>query len=317
MIERTIYLLIVGIVSAATSIFLILPLFFIYEIIFKGVKEKKQDHRALPMCAQTKEQQEQILSAIDKLLSYPFEEVSIRAKDGGLLYAKYYHVTDGAPVDICFHGYRGTGIRDMSGFAKVAMDVGHNLLIVDMRAHGKSKGRYLSFGQKESGDCKRWVNYVINRFGSDVKICLSGVSMGASTILMANRFNLPDNVKCMVADSPYASPKDILISVLENKRLKAKLLYPIIAFSGMLFGGISLPTITADEAVKKSNIPTLIIHGEEDSFVPCEMSKKIATARSGIERHTFKGAEHVGSSLTDTERYTNLVANFITEKTAS
>ena len=204
----------------------------------------------------------------------------------------------------------------MSGYAKVAMDVGHNLLIVDMRAHGKSKGRYLTFGQKESVDCKRWVNYVINRFGGDVKICLSGVSMGASTILMANRFSLPNNVKCMVADSPYASPKDILISVLEHKRLKAKLLYPIIAFSGMLFGGVSLPTITADDAVKQSNIPTLIIHGEEDSFVPCSMSEKIASARGGIERYTFKGAEHVGSSLTDTPRYTQIVQEFITKHTA-
>ena len=316
MIENTLYLIIVGAVAAATSIFLIFPLFAIYEIVFKGKKEKKQDHYALPMCAQTVQQQKHILSVIDGLINYPYEEVSIRAKDGGLLFAKYFHVLDGAPVDICFHGYHGTGIRDMSGYAKVAMDVGHNLLIVDMRAHGKSKGRYLTFGQKESVDCKRWVNYVINRFGGDVKICLSGVSMGASTILMANRFSLPNNVKCMVADSPYASPKDILISVLEHKRLKAKLLYPIIAFSGMLFGGVSLPTITADDAVKQSNIPTLIIHGEEDSFVPCSMSEKIALARDGIERHVFKGAEHVGCSLTDTPRYTQIVQEFITKHTA-
>ena len=316
MIENTVYIIVASAVAAATSIFFIFPLLGIYEIIFRGRKLKKQNNYALPVCAQTEQQKEYMLSVIESLINYPYEEVGIRARDGGLLYAKYFQVKEGAPVDICFHGYHGTGIRDMSGYAKVAMDAGHNLLIVDMRAHGKSKGKHLTFGQKESVDCKRWINYVINRFGGDVKICLSGVSMGASTILMANRFDLPENVKCMVADSPYTSPKDILISVLEHKHLNAKLLYPIIAFSGMLFGGISLPTITADDAVKNSNIPTLILHGEEDSFVPCEMSEKIALARDGIERHVFKGAEHVGCSLTDTPRYTKIVQEFINKHTA-
>mgnify|MGYP006356952321 FL=1 len=43
----------------------------------------------------------------------PYEEFCIKSFDGLSLYGKYYHYEDGAPIEIMFHGYRGSAERDL------------------------------------------------------------------------------------------------------------------------------------------------------------------------------------------------------------
>ena len=58
-------------------------------------------------------------------------------------------------------------------------------LHIDQRAAGESEGKYIGFGVLESRDCCLWAQYIAKRFGPDQKIILAGLSMGASTVLMA------------------------------------------------------------------------------------------------------------------------------------
>lgn len=311
MIESSILSIVVGTAFGIIGLFFIAPLYAIYNIVFRTSKKVRNNYYAMPESAHTQGERDRMKELIDKLLNTPCEEVYTRSKEGLILTGRYYHNSDGAPLDLVFHGYHGTGVRDMCGYAELSIENGHNPLIVDQRAHGNSQGKYLTFGHKEREDCKRWVEYAVSRFGKDVKILLGGVSMGASTILMACELGLPDNVKGIIADSPYSSPREVICSVLKSKGMPVKVAYQVIAFSAMVFGRISLPTVTASQAVKKCNIPILIIHGEEDGFVPCQMSKPIAEAREGIERHTFAGADHAMSCLVDTKRYKSIVRDFM------
>ena len=68
---------------------------------------------------------------------------------------------------------------------------------------------------------------------------------------------------------------------------------------------------TAAAEVKKAKGPILLIRGEDDRFVPCEMSKEIAAASPLVERHTFPGAGHGLSYMTDRERYLTLVDDIL------
>lgn len=135
----------------------------------------------------------------------PFEEVRISSFDKTELYGRLYHNIEGAPVCIQFHGYRSDAMRDFSGGFKTVIDRGHNTLVVDQRAHGKSGDNKITFGVRESLDCKEWIKYVIDRFGKDTEIFLAGVSMGAATVLMALEHDLPKNVKGVFADCGYSS----------------------------------------------------------------------------------------------------------------
>lgn len=250
---------------------------------------------------------------IRTLKDRPCEVVSIRSHDGLVLQGRYYHCRDGAPLDICIHGYRSTAIRDMCGIIRLLDDLKHNVLLVDQRAHSNSQGHAISFGIRERWDCLSWVNYARERFGEDVRILLCGVSMGAATVLMASDLDFGGCVRGILADSPYSSPEKIIRKVCRDMHLPDRPLWPLIALSARLWGGFKLTELTAAEAAGRSDLPILIMHGEDDRFVPQEMSAEIAQARPDIQRHTFPGAAHAFSNIVDTPRYERIAKDFIAQ----
>lgn len=240
----------------------------------------------------------------------PCEFISIQSHDGLTLSGRYYHTRDGAPLDIAFHGYRSSCMTDFSGGSGLSINMGHNLILVDQRAHGKSGGRTIGFGILERHDCLRWAEYAVERFGPDVQILLYGISMGGATVLMASGLDLPENVKGIVADCPYSSVKDIICRVGKKMGLPAWLTWPLLRIGARVYGGFDIAETDAAEAVKAAKVPILIIHGEEDTFVPCEMSDIASHNPELITRVTFPGADHGLSFLVDEANYRKAVGSF-------
>ncbi len=248
---------------------------------------------------------------IDNLRNLPCEFIEIKAScDGTPLSARYYHQSDDAPIAILCHGYRGTAFRDFCGGHKLAYDMGHNILLIDERAHGKSGGNTITFGIKERHDVVDWSKYIANRFPNS-KIILYGISMGGTTVLLTSELDLPNQVKAICADCPYISPRVILKRTVKTMPFPKNCGYPFLFSAARIFGGFSLSDLSAADAVKHAKIPILIIHGEADDFVPCDMSREIAKANPDIILETFPGADHGVSYLTNTERYTKIVKDFL------
>lgn len=246
-----------------------------------------------------------------QLKARPFEAVSVVSHDGLTLTGNYYHVKDGAPLDICFHGYKSNPYTDFSGGSELSFQMEHNVLLVDQRAHGNSQGKTISFGILERQDLLRWVDYSIERFGPDVRILLYGVSMGGATVLMASELPLSENVKAIVADCPYSSPLEIILDVGKKSGLPAWLIRPFAISGARIFGGFDLTECDAREAVKHTKVPVLIIHGEADGFVPQEMSDIVQSNPRMVTRYTFPNADHGISYLVDTPRYQQIVRDFL------
>lgn len=204
----------------------------------------------------------------------PQQEFSIITFDGLKLYARYYEYKPGAPIELMFHGYRGNAQRDLCGGALRSFRLGRSALIVDQRASGKSQGNVITFGIHESRDCLCWVDFMVKHFGSDVKILLTGISMGAATVLNAAGNPLPPNVIGVLADCGYSTPADIIKSVIRQMGLPADLAYPFVKLGAKLFGKFNLEEISPIESVKKCTVPVIFYHGEDDAYVPCTMSKK-------------------------------------------
>ena len=253
-------------------------------------------------------------SVIAEFLDVPYEEVSILSHDGLKLTGRYYHVADGAPLEIQCHGYKGNAIRDFGGNWKIANEAGRNVLLIDERAHGNSEGNTITFGILERTDVINWIKYANQRFG-DIPIILSGVSMGAATVLMVSGMDLPANVKGIIADCPYDAPSNIIKKVLgADMGMPVKFVYPLIKLGGMLYGKFNLDAASPVEAVTDANVPILLIHSDDDRFVPYEMSCNIhAAAPEKIEFHTIHGAGHAYNYATAPEEYTKIVHAF-TEK---
>ena len=286
---------------------------FSYRTAFYSSAHRKEDHYALPQGEQYEKERQRMLSLIRRMDDIPYESVSISARDGTRLFARYFHVRDGAPLQIQFHGYRGTALRDFCGGNKLARESGQNTLVVDQRAHGRNGGRTITFGIRERMDCLCWAEYASQRFGSNTPIFLSGVSMGAATVLMASELELPCNVIGIIADCPYSSPEAIIRKVCrEDMHLPPALVMPFVRLGARLFGHFDLKEASAVQAVRNTDIPILLLHGEDDRFVPCDMSREIFDACAGEKtRITFPGAGHGLSYIVDTVRYSEAVSRFV------
>ena len=255
---------------------------------------------------------DKIFECTRKMDEEPFEPVYITSYDGLKLFGRYYHYAEGAPLKIIFHGYRGLALRDSSGGYTMAKKLGYNVIAVDQRAHGMSQGHVITFGIRERYDVLSWIEYANARFGSDTPIVLSGVSMGAATVVMAATLPLPQNVCCIFADCPYSTPGAIIRKVSDDIHIPGKLVYPFIRFAARLLGGFDLEETSALEGAKRSTVPILLLHGEDDRFVPLEMSREIHENSNGCTSlATFPKAGHGLSYMIVPKEYEAVCFEFL------
>ena len=274
------------------------------------------DHRESPYDLPPEEQydpyREDMTALIAALDAAAFEPVEIASRDGGRLFGRCYQTDGDGPLVIGFHGYKSTALRDMCGAGELIRQMGMGAIFPDQRAHGSSDGRTISFGVNERFDCLSWARYAAQRWPGR-PIVLMGVSMGAATVLMASDLELPREVKGIIADCPYSDPSAIIEKVGRDSMGPASiLLYPFILLGARLYGGFSLTAASPLKAVRRARVPILLIHGEDDRFVPCDMSREIYDACTGPRtRVTIPGAPHAIAYILDRDKYARAVRRFL------
>ena len=214
---------------------------------------------------------------------------------------------------IVVHGYGGSG-KLMSDKSKYFYDMGYNVLIPDLRGHGKSEGDYIGMGWKDRLDIISWINFIINE-NPNAEIVLHGTSMGAATVLMTSGENLPSNVKAIVADCAYTSAWDEFSYQLETYlKVPSSYILNVTNMVTKLKAGYSLKEASALECVKKATVPILYIHGDKDKFVPYSMMDKLYDAtNSPKEKLTIEGGEHANSDLVSPFLYWLTVEDFLNQ----
>lgn len=246
--------------------------------------------------------------------SFAQEDFYITSFDGLKLHAKYFEYTPNAPMEIMFHGYRGSAERDLSGGIQRCFALGRSVLLVDQRTSCGSEGNVITFGINEHRDCLAWIDFAVHHFGPDVKIILTGISMGATTVMMAAGKSLPENVVGVLADCGFSTAKEIIKKCARQMHLPTDFLYPFIRLAARMFGHFDLEEYSALEAMKTCRLPIIFIHGEDDDFVPCDMSREVYEACTSPKRmFTVPGAGHGLVYLVDQPGYFKAVTEFFTE----
>ena len=305
------FILLIILIAIIFAILLISYICFKLTFYLKKQKNNNPDEIILPDDLIFQKYKDIIISDIKEVRQYPYKEYSITSFDGLKLYGKYYENIPGAPIEIMFHGYKGSGERDLSTGVKRAFKCGRNALLVDQRGSGNSEGHVTSFGINERLDCQAWANFISKEFGQNTKLFLTGISMGAATVLMASSLELPENVISILADCGYNKPSDIIKKVIKDMKLPPAIFYPFIKLGARLFGKFNLEQTSPYECVKKSKLPIIFIHGDNDALVPCDMSIKLYDACNSEKKLvTINNAEHGVSYLVDPDKYINELNSF-------
>ena len=269
-----------------------------------GFEKQMSEHKALF------DEGKRFYDAADK------KDVYIQSRDGLKLHGVFVKNGEGKKIIIQAHGFRSVPRRDFSVVMPYFYNKGFSFLMFDQRAHGESEGEYITYGVYERYDLLDWISFVISECGNDAEILLHGISMGAATVLMASGLGLPDNVKAIIADCGYTSPRDIYTHVLATSYNATP--FPILTIAGMIakrkakFGFKDASTL---DAMEKNTTPVLFVHGEEDAFVPIEMTERnFEACKAEKKMLRVKGALHACSYLVDKEKCEKEMDGFLANK---
>lgn len=240
------------------------------------------------------------------------EEYEIMNREGFPLHGYLIRSKRASNVYVFYnHGYRSPdGGMEFGCLYPMWEKYDYNCFFVDHRGHGKSGGTHISFGLHESVDNMEWLAFMRKEFGENIQIILHGQSMGAATVLMMSGKELPDQVKCIVADCGFSCYFDEALHVIQfpGNRLVMEIanLYLRLAHK------VDMKKAKPVEAVTQAKKPILFTHGGKDSFVPTHMGElNYEACVSEKEFHVFPEAEHATSLLVYPEEYADCVDKFI------
>lgn len=243
------------------------------------------------------------------------EVVEIVSHDGVPLVGHWIPQENARRVIIAMHGWRSSWEHDFGLIRDFWEKSGCSVLYADQRGQGESGGDYIGFGPIERYDCLDWVNWVTGRCGSGVPIYLWGVSMGASSVLMASDLPMPGNVRGIVGDCGFTSPHAIWKHVATNNlhmrfRLRGAMANTMYRRKTQM----DAAAFSTTDALCKTNIPVLFIHGTDDRFVPVEMTfENYKACHSPKKLLIVPGAGHCMSYFLEPERYETIVKEFWSE----
>lgn len=253
-------------------------------------------------------------AASQRLAAVPHEVVTIESWDGLRLAGHWFPCPDARHIIIAFHGWHSAWCRDFGLIADFWRQEKCSVLYVEQRAQQNSQGAYIGFGLTERRDCLAWAQWVTERFGTALPIYLAGVSMGGATVLMAADLPLPPAVRGIIADSAYTSPRAIWQHVA-RKNLHIPFLLggwmaDQVCRARLSVGSDECSTLASLAATKK---PVLLIHGEDDHFVPVRMAyENQAACAAPCQLLVVPEADHAMSYYMDRPEYEERLRRFWT-----
>ncbi|MDM0964049.1 alpha/beta hydrolase [Clostridium perfringens] len=194
---------------------------------------------------------------------------------------------------------------------------GFNVLIVNQRRHGKSEGKYSTYGFYEKYDVNMWIEYLKSRFGNDIILGLHGESMGAGTVMETIPLN--DSIKFVIEDCGYSNFHELIgfqITHAYKNRLVRKILRPSLIFANFFMktkAKFSMKKIVPIDIVSSTSLPMMFIHGKEDYFVPWYMAVDLYNAKTkGYKKlYLVEGAKHAEALEVNKILYEKKIMTFI------
>ncbi|MCT3234812.1 serine aminopeptidase domain-containing protein [Lactiplantibacillus plantarum] len=220
-----------------------------------------------------------------------------------------YYIQNGDSTKTVIIGQGWTEHVDWIGYvSKIWYDMGYNVLMPSQRGQFLSDGDNLTFGYQDKYDWLNWVKMVDERNGADSQVVFYGQSLGADTVLEAASVpGLSKSVKAVVSDAGYATLPELgsslynkaitaVSNALQSIGLPAITSLPFLSYDKIVAAmnarlikeqGFSVDDLSATDAASKITIPLLLIHTQDDAFIPYTQSLELAAANHSANQEVW------------------------------
>jgi alpha-beta hydrolase superfamily lysophospholipase len=213
------------------------------------------------------------------------EPIEARGSDGAKLAGRWYPApaltTTGRTV-LLLHGFaEDSSALELRRVATLNQH-GWNVAALDSRGCGQSEGRYATFGGREAGDIRAWLD-VLARLAVVIDPALRfspvlwGRSMGAAIAVRAAAQT--PGLAALVLESPLVE-LDAAVAVLMRKRGLPfpKILARLITRRAARLAGVSLSRPRSIDLAPRVACPILIVHGSNDALVSTAEARMLSAA---------------------------------------
>jgi uncharacterized protein len=211
---------------------------------------------------------------------------------------------------LLLHGVRSdrTSMIERAEFLKT---LGISSALIDMQAHGETKGDTISFGHFESKDASNGIAYLKSNIGCE-KIIVIGLSLGGAAALLGSA---SQEANALVLESVYPTIEEAVRDRLESKVGKiAGIMAPLLYHQIPLRIAVPIERLRPIEALKSIQLPVYIIGGSLDrSTTPSETLRMYDAVKSSKKIWIVEGAAHQDIYAFTRKMYEQKIREFIAE----
>lgn len=214
---------------------------------------------------------------------------------------------------LLLHGHNSCKEAELQ-LAKRLATHGFNSLCYDSRGCGESGGRFCTYGFYEKGDCSRYLDELLRRYGETVvgPVSIYGNSFGGAVALQVmaqdRRF------RCGIVESTFATLREVVRDY--EKNLVGVRLDPLtdraLARGGVL-AHFPPDLVRPEESAKAIRCPVLVVHGTADTDISSRYGERIFRnlSSAGSQWFPVPGAGHTDLWTRGGDAYEQAFLNFL------
>jgi uncharacterized protein len=214
------------------------------------------------------------------------ETLAFSSSDGTKL-AGWWVPRSGATKTIILLHTLGGNREDLSVFAEPLWKAGFNLVMLDLRSHGMSEGKYFTYGFHEWKDIQAAID-TVNPKQANQTFSILGVSAGGTVAISAAARD--PRIQKVVTIGTFADLSETIEA--QTKWLPGFWRERALGRSQEL-AGFTVKETSARQWIAQVKVPVMIAHGEADSYIPFQNGEQLfAAAREPKTLYKIPGATH-------------------------
>lgn len=238
------------------------------------------------------------------------QEVTV-TNDGLKLCGEYYDF--GFDRSVIIIPGRSESLMYSYYFAIPYYKAGCNILVIDIRSHGNSEGKYNYVCNGEDGDILCWAKLLHDRFGCE-NVILHGICIGAGTcVLLAARDDCPDYIKAIISEGGYISFPETFRRHMNQIHKPVFPVMPMVMHELKKHTGTNVYKSRPIDFIDRVRVPYLFLCGKKDLSSLPECSQMLYDRCGSKDKSIiwFEEGAHSHLRIADEDAYDRAVSEFI------